>query len=244
MAPPSNTCVVADIEIDCHGDIDGALDSVIATDGVRPGWVLAMNPEKIVAARRDPSLSALLSSASIRIADGIGLVWVMRRRGCRSAVRIPGIEFWLGAMDRAAKLGASVFLLGGRDGVAARAADELERRFPGLRVVGVHHGFLDEQLAEAVESDVAALQPDIVVVAMGSPRQEREIERLRVVHPEGLYLGVGGGFDVVVGDVSRAPRFALKYNVEWLWRMLRHPSRLWRYRSLATYLYLTATKQV
>lgn len=244
MTPTIQTCVVAGIEVTSYRDMNAALDAVLPADGINAAWVLAMNPEKVVKAHRDPSLSSLLSRASLRISDGIGLVWLMRRRGCESAVRIPGIEFWMGAMERSSERGASVYLLGGRDDVADRTAHVLQERFPGLRIVGTHHGYIDDAFARLVESEIASLRPDIVVVAMGSPRQELEIERIRAVHPDGLYLGVGGGFDVIVGDVSRAPRFALRYNLEWLWRLLRQPSRAWRYRSLGEYVYLAATKKI
>lgn len=244
MAATTKFCVVADIEIASHDRMSDALDAVFNADGASAAWVLAMNPEKVVKVHRDPSLSSLLSSASLRIADGIGLVWLMRWRGCKSAVRIPGIEFWLGAMERAAETGASVYLLGGRGDVAERAARVLQERFAGLRVVGTHHGYLDDVRAASIESEIASLHPDVVVVAMGSPRQELEIEKIRTLHPDGLYLGVGGGFDVIAGDVSRAPRFALRHNLEWLWRLLRQPSRAWRYRSLGEYLYLAATRKI
>jgi N-acetylglucosaminyldiphosphoundecaprenol N-acetyl-beta-D-mannosaminyltransferase len=209
----------------------------------RPGLVLAVNPEKVLAARRDPELLALLEQAALRIPDGIGIVWASRRRGGRVRNRVTGVDLFAALVARAAARGWPVFLLGAAPGVAERVAERLVAERPGLQVAGTHHGYLrsDEEEA-AVVRRVAASGARLLFVAMGSPRQERFLARHFAATGATVGMGVGGTFDVFAGLVPRAPAAVRAAGLEWLFRALRQPSRYRRTLALARFVWAVLTE--
>lgn len=193
--------------------------------GVSAGFGIAINPEKIVEARRNAELRRVLATSTIRFADGIGVVWALRRRKVQ-ADRIAGVDLWYALMAEAARTGRSVYLLGGQPDVIVEARRRLRTEFASIRIVGARHGYFDSQAAEQeVAEEIEYLRPDLVTVAMGSPRQEEVIARLRRCHADAFYLGVGGTYDVYTGRVRRAPRIFQKSGLEWMFRLMQDPRR-------------------
>lgn len=197
-----------------------------------PALVLTPNPELIMQARRGGDLLAAARAADLALADGVGVVWAARRAGLPCPERVPGVEFMERLLADAALTGRSVYLLGARPPVVAAAAANAERRHPGLRVVGAVDGFFPADAEGAAAARVAASGAEILLVGMGTPRQElflhRQRHRLGAVR---LAMAVGGSFDVLAGAVRRAPAPVRRLGLEWLWRLASEPSR-WR-RQLA-----------
>lgn len=226
---------VADIPATAFDSVDEAVESIFSESGsIRPGFWIALNAEKIMAARRDPAVRATLMSATQRYADGIAVVWAMRRMGV-GGVRIPGCDIWEVLMQRASELDLSVYLVGGRPEVMKATRDKLKKSF-GLELKGAQDGYFDDP--DAVIEDICNSGAKIVTVALGSPRQERFIQKCRARHAGAFYMGVGGTYDVFVGAVKRAPRAFRKLHLEWFYRLVRQPSRIGRQAVYVKYLIL------
>jgi len=218
-------------------DMEGAVAQVFTEDGsVRPGFGVAINPEKVMRARRDPALLSLLNAASLPFADGIGVVRTLRRKGA-PVRRIAGADLWQALMERAGVQQTPVFLLGARQDVLDTVLQRLKAE-NGQTIAGARNGYFSDEDEAAVIQSIVDARPAIVTVAMGSPRQERFILRARSAWPDAFYLGVGGTFDVYAGRVKRAPLFMQAAGLEWLYRLLREPRRYRRQFVCLHYQYL------
>lgn len=206
-------------------------DVVPDDGGVVPGFGIAINPEKVMRSLSDDELVRSCETANVRFADGIGVVWILRRRGF-CVPRLAGVDFWEALMMQAAKCDVPVYLLGAAPGVAGEVAVRLRHEHPRIRIVGCRHGYLQGADELQVARELLATRPGIVTIAMGSPRQEKLIARLRQVYPGAFYLGVGGTFDVYAGRVRRAPRAMQRAGLEWLYRLVSQPARAGRQSNL------------
>lgn len=201
----------------------------------RTRMAVSFNPELVMCAERDPEAAEILLEADLSYPDGIGAVWAAGRQGASSVWRVPGIDLAHRVLELAAEQGFSVYFLGAGEGVAEEAARRQAERLPGLRIAGSRNGyFTSAEETEVVES-VRKSGADILLVAMGAPRQERLIYRRRYELGAGVALGVGGSFDVWAGKVKRAPDWAQKARAEWLYRLVSDPRRARRQGVLARY---------
>lgn len=190
-----------------------------------PAYVVTLNGALLVAASRDPDLRDLINGAGLVTADGIGVVIAARILGVDLRERVAGVDLAVAVCAEAATSGYRVFLLGGAPGVAETAAGALRRRWPELRVVGTHHGFFGPDEEAGVLAMIRQAGPDVLLVAMGAPRQERWVRRWAASLGVPVAIGVGGSFDVLAGRVPRAPRWMQRAGLEWLYRALREPRR-------------------
>ncbi len=192
--------------------------------------VVTANPEVVMVARANPRLRAILDQAYV-VPDGIGIVYAARWLKYPLRERVTGIELMTALMERADAYGWRVYLLGAASEVVRKAAAELGRHYPHAQIVGWRDGYYRKEEEEAIAEEIAAKRPDLLFVALGAPRQDEWIhtywDRLQVP----LAMGVGGSFDVWAGAVKRAPQIWQKMHLEWLYRLLKQPSR-WR-RQLA-----------
>lgn len=227
------------IPVLAHQNISEALNSVFSGNegDIISGFAIAINPEKIIAARRDVALRNTLKSATLRFADGIGIVYALRMKGARHAERIPGIEFWIALMQKAGEINLPVFLVGAKSDVLRQVQKRLVDEF-STDIVGAQDGYFYEFQKDELIQRIKNSGARIVTVAMGSPRQEVFITQCRQVYPDAFYIGVGGAYDVFAGKVRRAPPWACKLNIEWLYRLVSDPSRLFRQLKLVNYLLL------
>lgn len=192
----------------------------------------------VMRAQRDPLLKAAYRRAGLVTPDGVGLVWASRLLTAEEPLpeRITGIDLALELCRRARERGYKLFLLGGRPGVAELAARRLEERFPGLRVVGCHHGYFTDDSESEIIGRINATEPEVLFVGLGVPRQElwmlKNGERLKPA----VLIGVGGSFDVLSGRLRRAPQLLQRAGLEWLWRLLRQPWRLPRVLTIPRFL--------
>lgn len=191
----------------------------------RKGILVAVNAEKSVNACAE--LRAIINS-NIGYCDGAGAVKACHRKGAPEAIRIPGCELWLDIAGRYAPQGKRFYLVGSRQEIIKETVAELRRRFPGIDIAGFRNGFItSDEEREALIADIAAKKPDIVFVAMGSPKQEILMAAMSERH-KALYQGLGGSFDLLTGHFKRAPRLVQKMGGEWLWRFVAQPTRIKR----------------
>jgi UDP-N-acetyl-D-mannosaminouronate:lipid I N-acetyl-D-mannosaminouronosyltransferase len=186
--------------------------------------LIAVNAEKILHAN---DKTRELFSRNIGFSDGIGAVWALKRKGFKNAVKIPGCELWLDIIG-SSYLEKTFYLVGAQQEVIDNTVAKLNREFPGIRIVNYRNGYLRDGVDRRdLLSDIIIRKPDVVFVAMGSPKQEELIEEMQKAHPA-VYLGLGGSFDVYVGAVKRAPDWWVRHNMEWTYRLIRQPARIVR----------------
>lgn len=203
--------------------------------------VVAINPEKLMKAKDDPALKSLLNRAEFQIPDGIGVILASKLKKGKITSRVTGVDMMDRIVREAARTGHAIFLYGARPGVAVAAAAKLQETYPSIKIAGTQDGY--EPDPEKVISMVNEAQPSILFVAMGSPKQELWIEQYRdQLHPT-LFQGVGGSFDVLAGNVKRAPAVFQKFGAEWLYRLLKEPSRLKRQMDLPRFLLEILTRK-
>lgn len=189
--------------------------------------ICTANPEFVMEARRNPAFREVLARADLVLADGAGLLWAARRRGQPLPQRVTGSDGVPLIAQRAAERGWRLFLLGAQPGVATRAAELLQARYPGLQIAGVYGGSPADGEAEGIIARIRAARPDILFVAYGAPRQDLWIARHRAALGTPVMMGVGGSLDFIAGVQRRAPAWLQRLNLEWLYRLLTQP---WRWR--------------
>lgn len=191
----------------------------------RKGILVAINAEKIIHATDQ---TRAIINRNIGYSDGIGAVMALRRKGHPDATKLPGCELWLDLVRSLAPEGRSFYLVGGRQEVIEETVTRLRKEFAGIHIVGYRNGYLtdDAQRSQLID-DVARKRPDVVLVAMGSPKQELLMEEMLQRHPA-IYQGLGGSFDVYVGRVKRAPQWWVDHSLEWLYRLINEPARIKR----------------
>lgn len=187
-----------------------------------------VNSDCLNLACRDREYREATNESELVLPDGIGLRLGCRLLGTQLAGNVNGTDLFPRLCERAANLGLSLYLLGAREGVAAEAAERLKAAYPGLRIAGSHHGYFLPEEDGAVVERINRAQPDLVFVAMGAPRQEVWLRRNTPGLTAPVGLGVGGLFDFYSGRVRRAPVWCQEIGMEWLWRLLQEPGRLWR----------------
>ncbi len=198
----------------------------------RGGWIVTANVDIVRAATRDPQLAALVAQAEVVVADGMPVVWAGRLAGAAIKERVTGASLVFTLSERAAAEGRSVYLVGGDEGVPEAAGRVLAERYPGLRVAGAYsppYGFdADPGRLRKVVERVSAAAPDLVLVGLGFPKQERMIALLRAELPGAWHLGCGAGIPMAAGQFSRAPALLQRSGGEWLHRLALEPRRLAR----------------
>ncbi len=196
--------------------------------------VVTPNPEMVWLCRKNEELRKTLDAASLVLPDGIGIVYGAKILGRPLKERVPGADFGLSLMERMAKTGKSVYLLGAKPGVAEEAARRLSERFPGLRIAGTNDGYFTED--GLVVEKINAATPDLLLVCLGMSKQELWMERNRDRLNVRLMAGLGGSLDVYAGTVQRAPESWQRHNLEWLYRLVKQPSRFGRMLKLPAFL--------
>jgi N-acetylglucosaminyldiphosphoundecaprenol N-acetyl-beta-D-mannosaminyltransferase len=203
--------------------------------------VSTVNLQYLVNARRRHEVQATLNNAELNIADGAPIVWLARMRGGRLPGRVPGVDMLLGIAREAATTGARLFLLGGANGVAESAAAVLRARFPGLLITGTYEPpktSLESVDSEAIISRISEAGADILVVGLGHPKQDLWIAANRDRLPVAVAIGIGGSFDIIAGRFRRAPEWAQRCGLEWLYRLVQEPRRLFaRYATCAAWFF-------
>jgi N-acetylglucosaminyldiphosphoundecaprenol N-acetyl-beta-D-mannosaminyltransferase len=209
------------------GEAIDAIERLVLSGGMHQ--VSPVNLDVWLNSLSDPHLHRIMAGCSMAFPDGMPLVWVSRLLGCPLEERITGVDLVPSLAELSARKGYSIFLLGGRKGVAERATRLLERTYPGVRIVGSYapsHENLPRTDQSEIVNRIHSAKPDILLVAFGNPKQEKWIwAHLRSLGVP-VAMGIGGSLDILVGDMRRAPRWIQQCGLEWLMRLVQEPARL------------------
>lgn len=217
-------------------DMQHALDYLYADGALRKGTLVAINAEKMLAVEDNAEVRGLIEAAEFKYADGISVVRSVRKKYPDAQVsRVAGADLWEALMARAGAEGTPVFLLGGKPEVLAQTEAKLRAQW-NVNIVGSQDGYFKPEQKQALFGRIHDSGAQIVTVAMGSPKQEILMRDCRLIHPDALYMGVGGTYDVFTGHVKRAPKVWQNLGLEWLYRLLSQPSRISRQIRLLRYL--------
>ena len=200
--------------------------------------LIAINSEKIL--KEDPKLKQIINQ-NLGYTDGMGAVMAMRQKGFQVS-KIPGAELWLDIVKKFHHE-KTFYLLGSTQDIIDKTVKKLKSEYPNINIVGYRNGYLKEDEKEELFNELQKKKPDIVFIAQGSPRQEFLMDELMQVYPA-LYMGLGGSFDVYTGFKKRAPKFFLDLNLEWLYRLLKEPTRISRQIQLVKFVYLFMMKKL
>lgn len=181
------------------------------------------NPEIVMEAYHNPILKKQLNQASLVIPDGIGIVLGAKIIKQPLKMRVAGYDFVQKLFEYLKNTDKTVYFFGSKEGVALKAAEEMMAKYPGLKVVGVSHGYEKDQ--KKIVADIINKKPDLLLVGLGAPRQEQWIHTYKDQLPSKLFIGVGGSFDGMAGVIKRAPKVFIKLNLEWFYRLITQPTR-------------------
>ena len=200
--------------------------------GPKFSFVVTPNIDHIVKIQHDPEFGMIYKNASLVLADGMPIIWASRFLGTPLKERISGADLFPKLCAAAAKKGHKLFFLGGREGAAAGAAQILKEKYPEIKITGYYcppFGFENDHDENAkIIKTIKDAKPDILFVGLGAPKQETWIYKYKDECGVPVSIGVGVTFEFIAGMVKRAPLWMQKSGLEWLWRLMMEPRRLWR----------------
>lgn len=189
-------------------------------------FVVTANPEIVMKANEDADFMTLVQKATYVIADGIGVVKASQLLNDPLPGRVTGYDTMMQLLKIANEKSYRIYLLGAKKETLEKTVENIHRAFPNVQIIGSHDGYFDWD-NNHIADEVAELKPDITFVALGVPKQEKWIADNYHKFDRGLFIGIGGSFDVIAGTVKRAPEVWQKLNLEWFYRLINQPSR-WR----------------
>lgn len=232
-----NKVIIRGIDILAAKDQQVLLDFLLDNGVVKTGRLIAINAEKVILNEENADIHQAIADADYKYADGISIVYSIHKKypQYHYLERIAGIDLWLSLMQRCAVRSIPVFLVGGQAGVLAQTFAKLKSM--GVEVVGSQEGYFTESEENAVFERIKQSKAKVISVALGSPKQELFMQKAYQYYSDGLYMGVGGSYDVFVGNVKRAPICWQRYGIEWLYRLFMQPMRWKRQYRLLKYAY-------
>jgi len=246
VAPPKATAHA--VVLGCRVD---ALDTRAAVRRIvelasTPGWssVVTLGTEMVVRAQHDKPFRALINESTLSLCDTVGVLAAARAHGVDIPERVSGVDLIEPLCAALALEGIPVFLLGGKDDTVVRAAAALKQRHPGLIVAGARDGYDSPRDVVALLEEMRASGARVLLVGLGSPRQEHWIATYLPYSGAWVGIGVGGSFDVLAGNVARAPELWRRLNLEWLYRLFKEPSRWRRQLALPVFAWLVFRERV
>ena len=204
--------------------------------------IFTPNPEIVMAAYEDADFCRILNSADICTPDGIGVVYASKIVKDPVPERVPGFDLTCSLLESMAGTEDSVFLFGAKPGVAETAGENMQKKYPGLKIAGTRDGYFKEEDEAEIIEQINSSGASLLLVCLGAPKQEKWIDKNRDKLSVNLCMGVGGTLDVFAGTAKRAPEFFIKCNLEWLYRICSHPSRIGRAMALPKFM-LTVMKE-
>ena len=227
----------------------------------KPHQIVTPDTLAVLRARKDPEYHAILKSADLVTPDGAGILWAATTLNYPLPERVTGIDIIHNICRLAAKKGYSLYLLGSYPGVASEAALNLTKKYPGIKIAGTHHGYFsceDSQNCEDVKngnsvrnkkeeeiiSEIKENKPDILLVGMGMPKQEKWINKNLEKLDVPVCIGVGGSFDVLSGRIPRAPLWMQRHGMEWIYRSIKQPNRAFRVLALFYFIWLVIVGKI
>ena len=211
-------------------------------NGSRPAYVVTPNPEIVWMCRDDPGLKDILSQAALVLPDGIGIVYGSKILGRALKGTVGGTDFAEKLVEKLSKSGKSIYLLGGKPGVAEAAAANIKEKYRGIIIAGTADGYFKDD--GPVIARINAARPDFLMVCLGAPKQERWMAMNKDILNIGIMAGLGGSFDVFAGMAARAPLSWRKRHLEWLYRLIKQPRRITRMIKLPLYLFAVIGQRI
>lgn len=214
-------------------NINQAADRIIRFfDEDRLHKVYTPNSEIIMAAYKDESFKNLLNDADLLTADGIGVVYASKILGKPINERAAGFDIACEVLERINGTSRKLFLFGGKPGVAEQARDNLLKKYPSLNIVGCRNGYFKPEEEPDIVKEINDSGADLVFVCLGAPKQEQWLARNSDTLKARVAMGIGGSLDVFAGTAERAPKFFCDHGIEWLYRLIKQPSRAGRMLAL------------
>lgn len=198
--------------------------------------VVAPNTEFIMMAQKDEEFYKVLNNADLATPDSVGVMIGGKLQKRPFKERIPGQSYFRKVLELGEKQGWTFYFLGGKENTAEKAAENIKKIYPEIKIVGCHEGFFEKDSEEDVIKEINSLKPNVLFVAMGAPIQEKWINNHKEKLEVDLAAGQGGTFDYEAGNIKRAPVIFQKLGIEWLWRLILQPSRICRMVVLPIYL--------
>ena len=201
-------------------------------------FVVTANAEIIMMAQGDKEYKTLLAeTADLILPDGAGTVWAGNYLGYTIPERVAGYDLYLRLLEEAAKNNIPVYFFGGKPGIAEEAAEEGKHRWPGLNVAGCRNGYFSAEEEPGIIEDINRSGAAMLFAALGAPKQEKWLAKYREQLGPCLLMGIGGSFDVLAGKVQRAPKWMQDAKLEWLFRLMKQPSRFGRMLALPKFVF-------
>lgn len=202
--------------------------------------LISINAETIL--NTDPKLQKIINN-NIGHADGIGAVWALKNKGFKNTIKIPGVELWLDIISKF-QSSKSFYLIGTTDDVIQFTVEKLRQNFPNINIVNYRNGFISNDAEKLLlKNDIIDRKPDIIFIAMGSPKQEYFANELSIIH-KAVYHCIGGSFDVYCGKRKRAPKIFISLGLEWFYRLINEPKRLKRQFAVFKFLLLLILRRI
>lgn len=198
--------------------------------------IFTPNPEMVMEARKNEEFMEILNASTMNVPDGIGIVYGSKFTSSPIKHRVAGYDLVQDVFDKMKDMGKTAYFFGGAPGIADRAKEAMEAKHKGLKVVGTANGYFDDKREKEIIAEINELKPDLLLVGIGFPKQEKWI----YTHIKDLNIktavGVGGSFDVMSGNVKRAPKFFINHGLEWFYRLITQPSRFARMMQLPLFM--------
>lgn len=228
--------------VDVHAaDMEAVLEHVANAISQRKKLHIGVvNAAKVVNMKRNPELGRDVEASDLVLADGAGVVYAARLLGTPLPERVAGIDLMYEIMARGADQGRRVFCLGATEEVSQKVEEEIGRRFPGVVLAGRRNGYFSDEEEESVAEQIRDSKADVLFVAITSPKKENFMAKWSDLMEVPVVHGVGGSFDVMAGKVKRAPVLWQKTGMEWLYRVLQEPGRLWRRYLITNTLFISS----
>ena len=201
-------------------------------------FLIPINPIKTIKARNNANFQDIINKADWVFPDSSGIRYAAAILHGSKIKQNPGYTVMFSLIKQAEQDKATIFLLGTTDEILQIAKDKILKKHPGLTIAGMHNGFFQEEDEPVIFDEISCLKPDYVFVAMGEYKQEIIIDKIRQVHPNAIYLGVGGSIDLIAGRQPSPPKWVRKMGIEWLFRLIRQPFRFPRYKALPIFAFL------
>lgn len=190
-------------------------------------FIITANPESFMYAKKNKQMDQILKNKEYTIVpDGVGVVKALKKYKIK-ARKTPGIEIAGNLLEYGNKYKKSIYLFGSKEKVIKKLVKLINEKYPNLKIFGYSNGYVEDK--NQVFEDIINKKPDIVMTALGIPEQEIIIDKYYKKFNKGIFIGVGGSFDVISGDKKRAPKIFQKLNIEWLYRIIKEPKRIKRF---------------
>lgn len=198
--------------------------------------IFTPNPEMIINANDDEEFKTILNSSFLNIPDGNGVVWASKQIKDELEERVAGFDFIHELFELGKDNNISFYFLGAKPGIAEMAKEKLEEKYQNIKIVGTHDGYFSVQDEENIIEEINSLGTDVLLVALGAPKQEKFIFKYKEKLKCKIAIGVGGCFDVISGQVKRAPKLFIKLKLEWLYRGLSDFKRIKRLAAIPKFM--------